>query len=158
MSEKFNQRLFLELNLFKEYALIIVLSIIYDLYFLYFPIKNFVFYKENPVKEIPIRDIFFNVIPEYFDKNIQDIPQGILWLFSSVLLILPPFFSPIFHKNGIYSISNIITTSLMVVTVFTIRAINFNITIIPDSSYFCRFGQLNQPKNVYGNEFISLDR
>lgn len=153
----FHQRLYLELKLFKKNALIIILSVIYDLYFLYYPIKNFVFYRESPVREIPISDLLFDVIPEYFDKNIQDIPQAVLWLTSSILLIVPPFLSPIFHKNGIYSISNIITTSLTVVTIFTIRAINFNITLIPDSSYFCRLGQLSQPKDLYG-EYLIYDR
>ena len=141
----FTKRLWSECRMFKHNWLVCILSFFYNSYILSIIGKNLVFYIDKPVKQIEIQDLLFNLLPEYTQKNIHDIPQLILWLSSFYFLIIMPVTSPIFHRNKIFSVSGFIILNLFASVIFTLRTISYLVTVIPDPSRKCRLGLYEAP-------------
>jgi hypothetical protein len=129
------------------------LATIIQTYYLAFPIKNFIFYLTKPVTQTHINDFMHNILPQVKDKDIHDIPQGLLWAFTVfLLLVLPLFWSPC-HENMIYSVKNFITVGALTFGVFTLRYFSFFMTIIPDPNYHCISPlKIDKPKTFKGTK------
>lgn len=121
----------------------------YNLYFLTFPIKNYIFYLQRPINDAQIVDFFHNHIPEVKDKNIQDTPQSILYILSTFLFVLVPICFKKFHKMQTYAVKNFLLLGILCASIFTIRYCTFFITILPDPNYKCRYyNQIPKPRNL----------
>lgn len=153
MSATFVQRLKNEFKMLKKNFIWLVVLIFYDFYFLFYPAKNVVFYFDKPVKDIQIRDVLFNLLPEHSKGNIHDKPQFVVWASSVCLLLLVPLTSPIFHRNKIFSTSNMLVTLFFFALMHTIRMTGFTLTVNPDPTRYCRFDQIPRPTSFHGRKY-----
>lgn len=134
------------------------LSTFIMIYYLSFPIKNYIFYLEKPVAETQVIDFFHNLLPEVKGRNIHDIPQSILWTYAVSIFVAVPVLWKRCHQRKVFFVKNFIQVGVLTLIIFTIRYCTFFMTIIPDPNSQCKSPlKIPKPQNVYGKNVFPFE-
>lgn len=150
MCTTFLQRAKNEFRVLKRNCAWLAFLLFYDFYILFYPAKNVVFYFDRPVRRPQIRDLLFQLLPEFSKGNIHDKPQIVVWVASVCALLIIPLISPKFHRNRIFTFSNMLIVLYIFGLMHTIRMTGFTVTVNPDPTRYCRLGKIPRPENMRG--------
>lgn len=152
MMKNLTKRCQREFKLFILYWKHIFMIMFVNAYIFTLPARNLVFFLDTPITKPQIQDIFFRLLPEFRNAQIQNIPVSILAIFSLPIMLVLPFFYQKCHNKGVYSMNNFVIAGYYLTGLHFVRVVNYNITIIPDPSPGCRLGsKIDRPQNLYGN-------
>lgn len=155
MMKNLIQRSHKELKLFLIYWKHIFMILFINAYIFTIPARNLVFFLDTPINKPQIQDIFFRLLPEFKNDQIQNVPVSILMIFSLPIMLVLPFFYQKCHNKGVYAMNNFVIAGYYLTLMHFIRVVNYNITIIPDPSPHCRLGEkIERPQNFYGMVFL----
>lgn len=150
MSDTFWRRLVNEYRVLKANFWQFLLLGFYQFYVISVPGKNLVFYLDRPVLDISVRDAMFDILPEVRGINIQDRTLLVFICFTAVLLLGLPFVFPIFHKHRVFVAGNLVILVQLGSALYSLRTVAFLVTLMPDSTYYCRHDEIPRPQNLHG--------
>ena len=151
----FKKRIIKELLIVKLHWWKILIVSFHNFYILFAPLKNISLYFNDMNYDTQIIDYSHRLIPEYHGKNIQDIPQTLLWIITVILMLSIPMFHKSCHEKGIYAIKSFIASLYICGLMYTLRAICITVTIMPSPNPLCRNKSLDKPHTVQGNLILN---